>query len=198
MTTQTQSPIAVEMNADVARAWTRVFKAQAEWSRVAGAGVRAWLGATAAPLAALVAAPTATEKETRSVEDVVPGFEFTYTRVVSDGDIRAFADATGDHNPLHLDDAYARSTAFKGRIAHGMLTGGLISAALARLPGVVVYVSQNFAFLRPVRPGEEVTARVTVIERVPGKRSCRLRTTCESGGHLVLEGEAVVLILPES
>ncbi len=114
-------------------------------------------------------------------------------RTVTDADIRSFAEATGDTNPVHLDEAYAKGTVFGGRIAHGLLTAGLVSAVLAnRLPGPgTVYLSQTLEFKAPVRPGDTVTAEVEVLE-VTGRRA-RLATRCRlADGTVVLTGEAVV------
>ncbi len=122
------------------------------------------------------------------------GARASLTKTISDADIVKFAEATGDTNPVHLDDAYARGTSFGGRIAHGLLTAGLISAVLAnRLPGPgTVYLSQTLEFKAPVRPGDTVTAEVEVVE-VIGRRA-RLATRCLlADGTLVLTGEAVVL-----
>lgn len=127
---------------------------------------------------------------------LAPGARATFTKTVTDADIVKFAEATGDANPLHLDDAYARTTPFGGRIAHGLLTAGMVSAVLAtRLPGPgTVYVSQTLEFRAPVRPGDTVTAEVEVLE-VPSPRRARLATRCRlADGTLVLEGEAVVLL----
>lgn len=115
-------------------------------------------------------------------------------RTVTDADIRSFAEATGDTNPVHLDEAYAAGTRFGGRIAHGLLTAGLVSAVLAnRLPGPgTVYLSQTLEFKAPVRPGDAVTAEVEVLE-VTGRRA-RLATRCRlADGTVVLAGEALVL-----
>ncbi|HEX7124174.1 MAG TPA: MaoC family dehydratase [Thermodesulfobacteriota bacterium] len=115
------------------------------------------------------------------------------TRTLTDADIRKFAEATGDTNPVHLDEAYAKGTVFGGRIAHGLLTAGLVSAVLAnRLPGPgTVYLSQTLEFKAPVRPGDTVTAEVEVLE-VTGRRA-RLATRCRlADGTVVLTGEAVV------
>ncbi len=122
----------------------------------------------------------------------------TLTRVVTDADIAHFADATGDRNPVHLDDAYAAGTRFGGRIAHGMLTAGLVSAAIANeLPGAgSVYRSQSLRFRRPVRPGDAVTVRVEVLDVNAGSRRVRLATACTNqDGEVVLDGEAEVVVL---
>ncbi|KAB1192974.1 acyl dehydratase [Haloferax sp. MBLA0076] len=108
--------------------------------------------------------------------------------------IEAFAEVTGDTNPLHLDDAHADASMFGGRIAHGMLSAGAVSAALADLPGEIVYLSQDLEFLKPVRPGETVSVTVTVVEDL-GDDKVRVETGAETD-ETVLTGEAVVLSLP--
>ncbi len=175
---------------------TNLTTFQAECFRAIGESVRVWADVVA-PRSAAFSERDAFRKVVASLDDVRPGFEVSYTRTVTDDDIRAFAEATGDHNPLHLDDDYAADTPFERRIVHGFHTGALVSAALARLPGVVVYVTQDLRFLRPVRPGDTVTAHAIVTERGEGKRKCRLDTFCERDGERVLEGEAVVLLLDE-
>lgn len=115
---------------------------------------------------------------------------------VTDERVRQFAAATGDTNPLHLDEEFARSTPFGGRIAHGMLTAGLLSAVLGtEFPGLgTVYLSQTLRFLRPVRIGDEIEVRIEVAELLPEKRRVRLHTRClNQAGEEVLVGEAVVL-----
>jgi 3-hydroxybutyryl-CoA dehydratase len=130
------------------------------------------------------------------LEDLSVGQSAELSRVVSDQDITAFAAVTGDVNPVHLDDAYARSTPFKGRIAHGMLSAGHISAVLGtRLPGPgAIYVSQTLAFKRPVHIDDEVTTKVTVTAIDPKRRFVTLSTVCQVGGKTVVEGEAVVMV----
>jgi 3-hydroxybutyryl-CoA dehydratase len=113
---------------------------------------------------------------------------------VTEETIDDYADLTGDDNPIHRDEAYASETMFGGRVAHGMLTGGLVSAALADLPGDVVYLSQELDFENPVRPGQTVTATATVVEELGGDR-LRVETTAETENERVLSGEAVVLSL---
>ena len=122
-------------------------------------------------------------------------------RTVAEGDLQAFADVTGDINPLHLDEAAAATTMFKGRIAHGMLSAGYISAVIGtKLPGFgCVYVSQSLAFKRPVRIGDTITTRCEVTELMPATRQLRLRTSCiNQVGKVVTEGEAVVLLPDEA
>lgn len=118
------------------------------------------------------------------------------TKIVTDADILAFAQASGDTNPVHLDDTYAAATRFGRRIAHGMLTASVISAILGNdLPGPgTVYMSQTLTFKAPVYIGDEITATVEVIAYRENRGITTLRTTCTNqSGTLVLEGEAVVL-----
>ena len=118
------------------------------------------------------------------------------TRVATDGDIAGFVDAVGDYNPIHSDPAYAAGTPFKERIAPGIWTAGLVSAVIGtRLPGPgTIYVSQDLKFLRPVKLGDTVTARVEVLEIIVEKNRVRLRTVCvNQRGEEVLGGEALVM-----
>jgi 3-hydroxybutyryl-CoA dehydratase len=119
------------------------------------------------------------------------------TKTITDDDIRAFADLTGDNNPVHLDDRFAKTTRFGRRIAHGMLSAGLISAVLAnRLPGTgTVYLSQSLTFVAPVYPGDTITARVTVTKVREDKPIVTLETICTNQkDEPVIRGEAVVLV----
>lgn len=132
-------------------------------------------------------------------DDVTVGQSAEYVRTVTEGDLVRFAEVTGDVNPLHLDEAAAQTTMFKGRIAHGMLNAGFVSAVIGtRLPGFgCVYVSQALHFRRPVRIGDTITTRCEVVERLP-KRQLRLATTCSNQlGKVVTDGEAIVL-MPEA
>jgi 3-hydroxybutyryl-CoA dehydratase len=118
------------------------------------------------------------------------------TKTITDDDIRAFADLTGDHNPVHLDDGFAKTTRFGRRIAHGMLSAGLISAVLAnKLPGTgTVYLSQSLTFVAPVYPGDTVTARVTVTRVREDRPIVTLETICTNQrDEPVIRGEAVVI-----
>lgn len=119
------------------------------------------------------------------------------TMTITDETIRAFADLTGDHNPVHLDEAYAAGTRFGRRIAHGMIAAGLISAALANdLPGPgTVYLGQTLQFKAPVYPGDTITASVEVKAVRADKPIVVLSTVCTNqDGTRVLEGEATVLV----
>jgi 3-hydroxybutyryl-CoA dehydratase len=121
----------------------------------------------------------------------------TRSRTITDEDIRAFAELSGDYNPVHLDDEYAAGTRFGRRIAHGMIAASLISAALANeLPGPgSVYLSQTLRFTAPVFPGDTVTARVEVTKVREDKPVVTLETVCTNErGERLIEGEAVVLL----
>jgi 3-hydroxybutyryl-CoA dehydratase len=130
------------------------------------------------------------------LEDLRVGQSAELARTVTEQDITAFAAVTGDVNPVHLDDAYARTTPFKGRIAHGMISAGHISAVLGtRLPGPgAIYVSQTLNFKRPVHIDDEVVSRVTVTAIDEKRRFVTLSTVCQVAGKTVVEGEAVVMV----
>jgi 3-hydroxybutyryl-CoA dehydratase len=120
-----------------------------------------------------------------------------FTKTVTETDVVMYAGITGDFNPMHVDQTYAQATQFGGRIAHGMLTAGFISAVLGmKLPGEgSIYMSQSLRFTRPVRIGDTITARIEVIELFPQKKRVRLATTCRNqNGEGVLDGEALVLM----
>jgi 3-hydroxybutyryl-CoA dehydratase len=129
-------------------------------------------------------------------EDLAVGMEASYVRRVEEGDIRAFADLTGDTNPLHIDEDYASATLFKGRIAHGALTASYISTVLGTiLPGPgAIYISQSLNFRAPVRIGDEVKATARIIELLPAKKRAILTCHCSVGGKTVLEGEALLMV----
>ena len=129
------------------------------------------------------------------IEDLEIGMTRSLMKEVTDLDIELFAQVSTDRNPVHLDDAYAMDTIFEGRIAHGMLTAGLISAVIGeQLPGHgTVYLGQTLKFLAPVRPGDMVTAEVEVMEIDYSKRRVKLDTRCLVNGKPVLKGDAIVL-----
>lgn len=129
------------------------------------------------------------------IEDIEIGMSRSLRKVITDRDIQLFAEVSTDHNPVHLDDEYANDTIFEGRIAHGMLTAGLISAVIGeQLPGHgTVYLGQTLKFMAPVRPGDMVEAIVTVTDMDIGKRRVTMDTHCEIDGKKVLKGEAVVM-----
>lgn len=116
------------------------------------------------------------------------------TKVVTQDDIDAFARISGDANPAHSDNEWSRASRFGGPIAHGILTAGLVSAVIGMdLPGPgTIYIAQTLEFTAPVRPGDQITATVTVAEVLP-KRRLRLETVARCGDEVVLRGEAVVL-----
>jgi 3-hydroxybutyryl-CoA dehydratase len=126
-------------------------------------------------------------------EDPTVGDRVTFTKRLEEEDVRAFAAASGDTNRLHLDDEYAEDTRFQGRIVHGTLVGGLISAALARLPGLTVYLSQELSFVGPVEVGEDVTATVEVVEDLADGRLRLSTVVTGEDGEEAVTGEAVVL-----
>lgn len=126
-----------------------------------------------------------------------PGDKASRTTNITDEMIRAFANLTGDGNPVHLDDTYAAGTRFGRRIAHGMIAAGLISATLANdLPGPgTIYLSQTLQFKAPVYPGDTITTTVEVKSARPDKPIVTLGTVCTNQENIVvLEGEAVVLV----
>jgi 3-hydroxybutyryl-CoA dehydratase len=129
-------------------------------------------------------------------EDLELGMEASFAKSVSAADILAFAEITGDWNPVHLDADYAAKTVFREPIAHGMLTAGYISAVFGSvLPGPgAIYVSQTLNFRAPVKIGDQVLARVRVMELYPAKRRARFDCICEVDGKPVLEGEAVLMV----
>jgi 3-hydroxybutyryl-CoA dehydratase len=118
------------------------------------------------------------------------------TRVVGAGDIEAFAEVSGDTNPVHLDDAYARTTTFGGRIAHGMLAAAYVSAVLGtKLPGPgAIYLSQSLRFRRPVKIGDPVIAKVTVQALDARRGHATLATVCQVNGKTVVDGEALIMV----
>ncbi|ARS88632.1 MaoC family dehydratase [Natrarchaeobaculum aegyptiacum] len=156
-----------------------------------------------------------TDRSVESVTDLEVGDHVRFTKPISDADVSAFAQVSGDTNRLHLEEEFAESTRFYGRIAHGTLVAGTISAALARLPGLTIYLSQDLEFHAPVEIDDVVTAEVEIVETL-GDGRYRLRTTVSKrpewtaevaedgatddqtseGGATVIDGEAVVLVEP--
>ncbi len=119
------------------------------------------------------------------------------SKTITDNDIRRFADLVDDHNPIHLDDHFARKTRFGQKIAHGMLVASLISAAIGcQLPGPgTIYLNQTLQFLLPVYARDTITAKVTVIKIREDKPIITLETVCfNQRGELVIKGEAAVLL----
>lgn len=129
------------------------------------------------------------------IEDLSVGMSATFSKTITEADIVLFASASGDNNAMHINEEFAQSTQFKGRIAHGMLTASVISAAIAgRLPGPgTVYLGQKLRFKAPVRPGDTVHAMVTVKELFAEKCRVALSTVCTVKGKVVIEGDALVM-----
>jgi acyl dehydratase len=135
-----------------------------------------------------------------SLETLAMGQTAEQSTTITSRHVELFAEATGDRNPVHLDEDAAARTQFGGRIAHGMLTAGLVSAAIAsRLPGPgSIYLGQTLRFTKPVRIGDTVTVKLEVIEKIPAKRRVRLATTCTNQkGETVMDGEATVMVPDE-
>lgn len=129
-------------------------------------------------------------------EDLAHGMSAIYSRTVTEADVVAFASFSGDTNPLHLSEDFARTSIFEGRIAHGMLTAGFISTAIGtKLPGPgAIYVSQNLRFKGPVRAGDTVTTRVTITGFDQEKSRVIMWCECFIRDTVVLEGDAVVQV----
>jgi acyl dehydratase len=131
-----------------------------------------------------------------TIDSIQVGDSAQITREVVDSDIAGFVEAVGDYNPVHSDRAYAATTIFREPIAPGLWTAGLISAVIGtRLPGPgAIYLSQDLKFLKPVKVGDVVSARVEVVETNAERNRVRLRTVCTNQrGEEVLTGEALVM-----
>lgn len=131
-----------------------------------------------------------------TIDEMTIGQEVSVSKTISEADVYLFAGITGDHNPAHLNAVEAEKTPFKARIAHGMLSAGLISAAIGmRLPGPgTIYVKQDLKFTAPVYFGDTVTATVRVAEIMKEKNRVRLETVCSNQhGKNVIVGEAMVM-----
>lgn len=130
------------------------------------------------------------------IEDLSPGMTATFGKTITEADILMFAGVSGDTNPVHLNQEFAMETAFQGRIAHGMLTAGFISAVFGtKLPGPgCIYMSQSLKFKAPVRAGDTVVARVTATTVDRDKARVTFATTCKVKDAVVLEGEAMLMV----
>ncbi len=129
-------------------------------------------------------------------EELNIGASESYTKVITREMVQQFAEISGDTNPVHLDEEYAKGTIFKENIAHGILVTGLISRVLGcQLPGYgAIYMAQSVKFLRPVKIGDEITATVEVIAKEDKKKTVTLKTTCKNQlGKVVIDGEATVM-----
>jgi 3-hydroxybutyryl-CoA dehydratase len=132
----------------------------------------------------------------KTMDEIKVGDTAEFSKTVSEADVYIYAGVTGDFNPAHVNETYARGTFFKTRIAHGMLTGGFISAVLGtQLPGPgTIYIRQELNFKAPVRIGDTITAKIEVVEKNVEKNRLRMKTTCTSQeGIVVVDGEAVVM-----
>ena len=135
-----------------------------------------------------------TPLQTIYFEDIRVGMRETTRNVVTKEKVAAFADISGDHNPIHLDEAYAATTPFGGCIAHGVFTASFVSAAIAtRLPGPgSIYISQSLSFRAPVMIGATVETTIEVVELIERSRRVKLKCECRVGDKVVLSGEAEV------
>lgn len=131
----------------------------------------------------------------KTIDELNIGQTASFAKTVSESDVYLFAGITGDFNPAHVNETYAKNTAFKTRIAHGMLSAGLISNVLGnQLPGPgTIYMQQQLNFRAPVTIGDTVTATVEVIEILREKKRVRLKTVCTNQDDVVvLDGEALI------
>lgn len=138
--------------------------------------------------------------ENRTYDELSVGDNASISHLVTERDLLLFATVSGDVNPVHLDEGFAATTPFKGRIAHGMLSGALISAAIAcELPGPgTIYVGQELSFLRPVRPGDEIRIELEVLEKLPRNRVRLATRVINQEGKKVVDGVATVMAPTES
>ncbi|MBI5251293.1 MAG: MaoC family dehydratase [Desulfomonile tiedjei] len=131
----------------------------------------------------------------KTISELNVGDTAQFSKTVSESDIYLYAGITGDFNPAHINEEYARNTFFKTRVAHGLLTAGFISAVMAnRLPGPgTIYIKQELNFLAPVKIGDTITAMVEIVEINTEKNRVSLRTSCTNqAGSVVLDGYALV------
>ena len=129
-------------------------------------------------------------------EDLRIGQTASLGKTITEADILLYAAVSLDTNPVHLNDEVARQSVFGERIAHGMLSAGLISAVLGtQLPGPgTIYLSQSLNFRAPVRIGDTVEAQATIVEIDAAKKRVRLATVCRVGTTVVIDGEALVIV----
>lgn len=131
----------------------------------------------------------------KTIDELNVGQTASFTKTISESDVYLYAGITGDFNPAHVNEIYAKNTAFKTRIAHGMLSAGLISSVLGnQLPGPgTIYMQQQLSFRAPVAIGDTITATVEVIEVIREKKRVRLKTVCTNQDNVVvLDGEALI------
>lgn len=135
------------------------------------------------------------EQNGYDIEDLHAGMSASFAKTITEADILLFADLSGDNNAIHTDEAFASTTIFRGRVAHGFLSASVISAAVSRcLPGPgTVYLDQQLRFRAPVRPGDTVQAAVTVVSVDLDRAQAVLQTVCRVEGRVVIDGEATVM-----
>ncbi len=132
----------------------------------------------------------------KTIEELKLGESASVTKTITEADVFAFADITGDHNPVHVDEEFAKTTPFQTRIAHGMFVGSLFSTILGTtLPGNgSIYLGQELKFVHPVRLNDTITATVTVIEKIMEKNRVKLETNAyNQEGRLVITGIATIM-----
>ena len=136
------------------------------------------------------------EYKSKFIEDFSVGMQSTMEKIITLEDIKKFADVSGDFNPVHLEEEFAKNTIFKGRIAHGFLTASFISTIIAtELPGPgSIYLKQSLKFLAPVYINEKILVKVRIVEVNIEKSKVKLSTECFKNKTLVLTGEAEILI----
>lgn len=129
-------------------------------------------------------------------EDLEVGQVDEYSRTISESDILVFAGVSGDTNPVHLNHEFASETMFEGCIAHGLLTASYISTVIGtKMPGPgCIYVGQTLKFKGPVKAGDTVIARATIMEKVDAKKFVKIQTQCLVGDKVVLDGEATIMV----
>jgi 3-hydroxybutyryl-CoA dehydratase len=136
------------------------------------------------------------EQSGYAFEDLSVGMSAKFIKTIEERDVVLFAEISGDTNPIHLDEDFAARSAFGGRIAHGMLTAGLISTVIGTvLPGPgAIYLGQNLRFKAPVRLGDRVEAEVTVTELDATRNRASFATSCRVGDTVVLDGDALIMV----
>ena len=126
------------------------------------------------------------------------GYKTSVAKTVSEADVVLFAGITGDFNPIHINEKYAKKTLFESRIAHGVLSMGFLSAATTELPGLIILLSMSAKFLKPVRIGDTITAATEVVAVRKDKAIVTLKTSCTNqNDEVVAEGETVVKLFEE-
>src|SRR5258708_19743068 len=131
-----------------------------------------------------------------SIEDLSVGMSAVYARTVTETDIVLFAGISGDNNPVHMNEVYAKTTVFKGRIVHGLLSASFVSTVIAsKLPGPgSIYLSQNLRFKAPVRAGDTVEARVTITDVILHNTPLPLKTVCTLPHTAVIHAQPLLLL----